>query len=163
MTGEEATGDSAGWRAILVWADTLAATIATRHDHQYIAVIVGDEANQLQLAGQRSSVAVDLAVFIPGETAIPLDSICGRVFRTGVPTLLADVGMDPDYHPFLGALMRSELAIPIRIDDLIVGVVNLESPLFSAFDVSDMNDVLDCIAEAADDYPTGWETLEASA
>jgi hypothetical protein len=36
------------------------------------------------------------------------------------------------------------------------------SPLFSAFDVSDMQDVLTCIEDVADSYLTGWQNLPAS-
>jgi GAF domain-containing protein len=145
------------WAAVSTWADGLVSTIASQHAHQYIGVVIRDtEADDLRLAGQRIGASLDPGVIVSGETHIPLEgSICGRVFRTGVPALVSDVRMDPDYGPFLGTPMRSELAVPIRIGDRIVGVVNLESPLISAFDIVDLHDVVARIAEAAAGFPTG--------
>jgi GAF domain-containing protein len=162
-TGLGGDGNAHGWPAIIRWGDTLATTISTRHAHQYIAVIVDDGTGGLRLAGQSSGAGVDLSLFVPGETSIPLDAVCGRVFRSGVPALIADVSMDPDYLPFLGTLMRSELAIPIRHADVVVGVVNLESPLVSAFDIADLDEILARIEEAVASYPAGWQRLAETA
>jgi putative methionine-R-sulfoxide reductase with GAF domain len=147
------------WEAVSTWADGLASTIASQHGHQYIGIVIrDDEADDLRLAGQRVGASVDPGVLVRGETHIPLDgSICGRVFQTGVPALISDVRMDADYQPFLGTPMRSELAVPIRIQDRIVGVVNLESPLISAFDIVDLDDVVARIDDAAGGFPTGSE------
>jgi putative methionine-R-sulfoxide reductase with GAF domain len=61
--------------------------------------------------------------------------------------------MDPEYRPFLGGIMRSELAVPIRVGARIIGVVNLESPSISAFDIDDLADVVARIDEALETYP----------
>jgi putative methionine-R-sulfoxide reductase with GAF domain len=63
--------------------------------------------------------------------------------------------MDPEYRPFLGAIMRSELAVPIRNGERTIGVVNLESPSFSAFDIDDLADVVARIGEALETFPDG--------
>jgi putative methionine-R-sulfoxide reductase with GAF domain len=142
------------WAAVASWADQLASAIADRHDHQYVAVVLrDDEAGGLRLAGQRYGGDVDAGRIASGETAIPLDSICGRVFQTAIPALVADVTMDPDYRPFLGTTMRSELTIPIRSDGETVGVVNLESPLISAFGIVDIDDVMARIDDALETFP----------
>jgi putative methionine-R-sulfoxide reductase with GAF domain len=153
------------WTEVCDWADGLASTIASRHAHQYIGIVIhDDEAHDLRLAGQRVGASVDPDVLISGETHIPLDgSICGRVFRTGVAALVADVRMDADYGPFLGTPMRSELAVPIRVGDRIVGVVNLESPLISAFDIVDLDDIQARIGEVAAGFPKGsWQPPETA-
>jgi len=162
-TGLGGDGNTRGWPAIIRWADALATTISTQHAHQYIAVIVADKDDRLRLVGQSSGAGVDLSLFVPGETSIPPGSVCGRVFRSGVAALVADVRMDPDYLPFLGTLMRSELAVPIRHDGVVVGVVNLESPLASAFDIADLEDVLARVEEAVGSYPSGWRNLAETA
>ena len=147
----------AAWPAVAAWADALASTIASQHAHQYVAVVIRDEsADGLRLAGQRWGAGVDLGVMVSGATRVPLDaSICGRVFRTGMAALISDVRMDPNYRPLLGAGMRSELAVPIRIGDRAIGVVNLESPLISAFDIADLADVTTRIGEALGTFPKG--------
>ena len=142
--------------AVSAWADELAWAIARRHDHRYIAILIHDAPRGLRLTGQQATGGADRGLAVVGETYLPLEgSICGRVFRTGVPALLADVRMDPEYRPFLGAIMRSELAVPIRDGDRIIGVVNLESPSFSAFDIDDLADVVARIGEALETFPDG--------
>ena len=144
------------WTAVSAWADELAWAIARRHDHRYIAILIHDAPRGLRLTGQQATGGADRGLAVVGETYLPLEgSICGRVFRTGVPALLADVRMDPEYRPFLGAIMRSELAVPIRDGDRIIGVVTLESPSFSAFDIDDLADVVARIGEALETFPDG--------
>ncbi|MBA3415144.1 MAG: PAS domain S-box protein [Chloroflexia bacterium] len=58
---------------------------------------------------------------------IPVDrGVSGRVVRSGQPVLLEDVRDDP---AFLGAIdgIRSEVCVPLRDDDRVVGFLNLES------------------------------------
>ena len=58
---------------------------------------------------------------------IPLTrGVCGRVARTGVAALVADVRADPDY---LGAMegIDSEVCVPLFDRDRIAGVLNIES------------------------------------
>ena len=62
----------------------------------------------------------------------------GRVARTGVTALIGDTRLDPDYSardPATDPL--SELAVPIRVDGRIWGVLNLEEVNPHAFDESD--------------------------
>ncbi len=50
----------------------------------------------------------------------------GRCARTGLPQLIADVALDPDYVPG-NPHVRSEYLVPIRHRGLLLGVLNLES------------------------------------
>ncbi len=65
------------------------------------------------------------------------DGIVGRVVRSGESALVADVRRDPDYHPVQPTTL-SQLSVPIRREDQVVGVVNLESPEQDAFDKEDL-------------------------
>jgi signal transduction histidine kinase len=57
----------------------------------------------------------------------PLDrGVIGRVVQNGVPELVVDVAHDVDYVPFGNGIV-SQMAVPIRREDLIVGVVTVES------------------------------------
>jgi two-component system, cell cycle sensor histidine kinase and response regulator CckA len=59
--------------------------------------------------------------------SIPLTrGVCGRVVRTGLPTLVEDVRADPD---FIGAIegIASEVCVPLFDRDRIAGVLNVES------------------------------------
>jgi putative nucleotidyltransferase with HDIG domain len=64
--------------------------------------------------------------------------VTGRVARTGETALIADTRLDSDYtarDPETDP--RSELAVPIRVDGRVWGVLNLEEVQTGAFDESD--------------------------
>ncbi|HHS97166.1 MAG TPA: GAF domain-containing protein [Chloroflexi bacterium] len=64
-------------------------------------------------------------------------SVCGRAFQSGKPVCVGDVREIPYYHE--GAPeVRSELAVPIRIGDRVIGVLNVESREVDAFDEEDL-------------------------
>ena len=64
--------------------------------------------------------------------------IVGRVARTGEAALVRDVTDDPDYVPVTEKPMGSELAVPIRVEENVVGVLSLESRELGAFDGKDL-------------------------
>jgi signal transduction histidine kinase len=58
--------------------------------------------------------------------------LMGRVVRTGELSLVRDVRADPDYRGILAAT-RSQLTIPILREQVVVGLINLESPEVDGF------------------------------
>ncbi len=67
------------------------------------------------------------------ELALPVgQGITGRVAQTGNPILCPDVEEDPYYiHALAG--MRSELAVPVKVGNRVVAVIDLESVRPNAF------------------------------
>ncbi len=63
--------------------------------------------------------------------------ITGRVVRTGVPALVPDVTQDPDYVE-ADPRTRSELVVPMRVGERIIGALNAESPRPNAFTEEDL-------------------------
>ena len=64
------------------------------------------------------------------------EGLCGWVVRNGRGRRSDDVLQEPDY--FLQyAEMRSEVDVPIRRGELVIGVLNAESPAVKAFTVED--------------------------
>ena len=63
----------------------------------------------------------------------PTSGIIGRAFRTGEEILVEDARHDPDYVEAIPGVM-AELAVPVRCNGRVVGVVNVESraPLSAA-------------------------------
>ena len=70
--------------------------------------------------------------------AIPLDeSVCGFVVEIGRPTIIPDVR---EAHRYLESSpgIRSEVAVPIKIGEDVIGVINAESSTLRAFSHSDV-------------------------
>ncbi len=78
--------------------------------------------------------------------------IMGRTFRTGQTQYAADTDLDPDYAP-LKPTSRSELAVPLKRGERVLGVLNLESDQPGAFHDDDMllaKSLADAVALALD-------------
>lgn len=93
----------------------------------------------------------------PDGFGIPLDSksIIVRTIKTGVTQLIDDITEDPDYFPVpqfeLQDILRSELAVPIKIVDEVVGVLNvegLEKGIFTQTDASLLETLAQHVASA---------------
>jgi diguanylate cyclase (GGDEF)-like protein len=65
--------------------------------------------------------------------------VVGRVMRTGKPELVKDVHADPEYRA-ASPDVRSEVSIPLRAGDTVIGVLNIESGQEAPpLDVSDLD------------------------
>jgi sigma-B regulation protein RsbU (phosphoserine phosphatase) len=63
--------------------------------------------------------------------------ITGRVAETGVGVIAADVSKHPDYIPFRPET-RSEMAVPLKAGDTIIGAFNIESDKPEAYTEHDL-------------------------
>jgi GAF domain-containing protein len=146
-----------GWPAISAWAADVVARISADQPGQHVAVFVPDlDAPALRLAAQVWGAGEDTGAVVAGEWLIPIEgSVCGRVYRTGLAALCADVGLDPDYRGFPGGRTRSSLTVPIGPPDGVVAVVNLEAPWVSAFSVRDYERMTEVAAAAYATHPGG--------
>lgn len=71
--------------------------------------------------------------------------VTGRVVRTGVSALVPEVSADPDY--VIGAEgTRAELCVPLRIEQKVIGVINVESAHVNTFSSHDLHQ-LETIAQ----------------
>jgi GAF domain-containing protein len=143
--------------ALLAWARDLVARIGVEQPAQHVSVFLPDEdAGGLRLAAQLWGAGEDTGLVVEGEWLVPFDgSVCGRVYRTGLAALCADVGLDPDYRPFPGSLTRSSLTIPVGPPDDVIAVINLEAPWISAFAIRDYERMTDRAATAFASFPRG--------
>ena len=65
--------------------------------------------------------------------------ICGWVAATGQPLLVGDVRQEPRYIELTAeAHTRSELAVPIRRGERVIGVLDIQSSRLDAFDQGDL-------------------------
>jgi GAF domain-containing protein len=74
--------------------------------------------------------------------------ITGWVADAGEPLLVPDVSQEPLYLKVADTETRSELAVPIKTKEKVIGVINVESDRLDAFDVSDLA-VLQSLAHQA--------------
>ena len=71
-------------------------------------------------------------------TSWPADKgLVGKVIKTGKPILAPDVSQEPDYEPLVPTT-RSEMVVPLIWEERVVGALNLESNLPSAFTGEDL-------------------------
>ena len=151
-----ASADPVGdWADILAWAELLAKRIATEQPTQHLAVFVPDDDGAgLRLAAQVWGAGEDTGEVVVGDWVVPLQgSVTGRVYRTGLAELCADVGMDPDYCSFPGGRTRSFLTIPVGPPDDVIAVINLEAPWVGAFAIRDYERMTERAAEAYATFP----------
>jgi hypothetical protein len=149
------TDATAPWPAAAAWARDLAARIGQEQPTQHIAVFVPDhDGAGLRLAAQIWGAGEDTGEVIVGEWILPLEgSICGRVYRTGLAALCADISMDPDYRSFPGGRSRSSLTVPVGPPDGVVAVINLEAPWIGAFSIRDYERMTERAAAAHTSFP----------
>ncbi|MBN1661506.1 MAG: GAF domain-containing protein [Anaerolineae bacterium] len=81
---------------------------------------------------------------------LPVDqsSVTGWVAATGEPLLVPDVSQEARYVQATTFSSRSELAVPMKTKDHVIGVINVQSERVNAFDESDLN-VLQSLANQA--------------
>jgi signal transduction histidine kinase len=76
--------------------------------------------------------------FVPFRIAVGHQGVTGWVAATGETLLVPDVSQDPRYVAIASTKTRSELALPIRTKDAVIGVINVESDRPLAFDETDV-------------------------
>ncbi len=86
-------------------------------------LLINEERTEFEMAARAGTLELRL----DHGTRWPLRTgIVGRALRLGEPQLVLDVRDDPDYVPLHDAV-TSELVVPIRLRDRLLGVFDLES------------------------------------
>ena len=84
---------------------------------------------------------------LPACVRIPLDKgVCGAAARTGETQRVEDVDAFPG-HIACDSASRSELVVPLKRGDTLVGVLDLDSPRIGRFDADDQTGI-EAIARA---------------
>lgn len=73
--------------------------------------------------------------------------LTGQVFETGESILIKNISEEPDYIAFSTDLkLKSELLVPIKFEDKVLAVINIESPQIGAFSEDDLH-IVELLAE----------------
>ncbi len=101
---------------------------------EFLAVVLPDESREF-LRVHPSQIGYEIPV---EEVRLPLDgSVCGVVFQSGKAMLIRDVRDVPFYYPGHPEV-RSELCVPLRVGEEVIGVLNIESRKLNAFQEEDL-------------------------
>jgi nitrate/nitrite-specific signal transduction histidine kinase/PAS domain-containing protein len=113
------------------------------YDIVEIALVEGDDLVFKARAGRDSDAPFKSFRFRVGE-----QGITGWVAATGKPLIVPDVRQDPRYVQVTDTDTRSELVVPLKAKEQVIGVLNVQSERISAFDESDLV-VLQSLADQA--------------
>ena len=98
--------------------DAVVELLVARFGYRYVSIYTRD-GDLMRLGAQRG---YDHVI----ETFDGTVGVVGRVMRTGEPALVRDVADDPDYRA-ASPDVRSEVSVPLRAGDVLLGVLNIES------------------------------------
>ncbi|MFQ6058069.1 MAG: ATP-binding protein [Anaerolineae bacterium] len=143
-------------------AQRLVELLEERFRYEVVAVLLIDEATgrlvPWGLSNYSPEDAAHIESFEPG-----LDKgITGWVARTGQPALVNDVREDERYLA-VREDTRSELCVPIRIGERVIGVINIETSRPAAYNEHDLrllSIIADQVAVAVEKAQLYQETLE---
>ena len=76
--------------------------------------------------------------FKPQRLKMGREGLSGWVADTGQPLLVPDVSQDPRYVWMQGSKTCSEITVPIRVKEQVIGVLDAQSDRLNAFDESDL-------------------------
>ena len=106
--------------------------------HVGIALVEGDYVVYRAGAGQLVSDEGEI-LFSPNRLRIGKEGLTGRAAATGLVLLSPDVSRDRRYVPLAGLSTRSEVVVPIKSKELVIGVLDIQSERLDDFDESDVD------------------------
>jgi signal transduction histidine kinase len=74
----------------------------------------------------------------PSRLKVGRDGITGWVAGTGQKLVIPDVSREPRYIHVEGSRTKSELTVPIKIKDQVIGVLDVESDRLNGFNATDL-------------------------
>jgi diguanylate cyclase (GGDEF)-like protein len=107
--------------------------LAARFGYRYLSIYTVD-GPLMRLGAQRGYDEVI-------ETFDGSIGVVGRVMRTGKAELVRDVSTDPDYAA-ANANVESEVSVPLAVDGVMLGVLNIESPADVPLDQGDLDTMI---------------------
>ncbi len=126
---------AAGWDIDRILA-TIAESTQVRFGMDYVGIlVVDDEAGEFVMRAQSGPLSLDSASTHRQKLT---EGSSGRAYASGQQVLARDVRQEPDYVTVTGADIRSELVIPLRSGERVVGVILFGSRYPDAFHQEDI-------------------------
>jgi nitrate/nitrite-specific signal transduction histidine kinase len=120
---------------------------AFEYDHVGIALIEGNEA--VYKVGAGPLWENPEFGFEPTRLTVGGEGLTGWVASSGEALLVPDVSREPRYISMSGSNTQSELIVPIKLKEQVIGVLDVQSEQTNAFDESDMTVVQSLANQAA--------------
>ena len=118
-----------------------------RFGFYYVGVFLVDENQEYVVLKSATGLAGQNLLEIAHQLKIGEIGIVGNVAETGQPLIVLDVEDDPFHHPQpLLPDTHSEMALPLKVGDLVIGVLDVQSETENAFDEEDIQ-ILQILAD----------------
>ena len=119
-----------------------------------VAALLWETLPELNWAGFYRNVGGELVLGPfqgrPACIRIPFGKgVCGTAAASRTPQCVADVNVFPG-HIACDAVSRSELVVPIVKNDVLLGVLDLDSPVPGRFDSIDLERILELVRRISD-------------
>jgi len=125
-----------------VLLDTIVSAVRDAFDYHNVILVLLDEGEGEHAAGKRlrmQSVAGAYVDILPRDLSLAIgEGMIGHAAATGETQLSNDVSTDPHYVRKATEDTESELAVPIKSGDRIIGVLDLQDDELGAFDQLDV-------------------------
>lgn len=116
--------------------------ISLRFGYYHVQIFLVERGSDRALFKASSGHALNEKWLREGRSArIGVEGIIGWVAQHGEPLLVNDVSQEPRYIPDDPRLLpdtRAELAVPLRIEDEVIGVLDVQSTVRGAFGPNDL-------------------------
>jgi PAS domain S-box-containing protein len=122
-----------------------AALVVERFDYAYAAVYLVEESGLYAVLKEESQVGPGLQSYAGARLRIGSDSLIGWVVSSNQARVIANIENEKFTRQFIQVGVRSEVAIPIAIGNLVYGVLDVQSNSSNTFD-SDAVAVLQTLA-----------------
>jgi len=112
--------------------------LSRRFDYYHVHIFLVDETGEYLVARAGSGEIGQRIVAKGLHLRIGMQGICGQAAGAGQTIIVSDVRADPRYRPhLLLPETRSEIAVPTRLGDRVVGLLDVQSHLVGGFDEAD--------------------------
>ncbi len=147
QTAAEIARDTASTLSLDILLNRIVNLIKDRFDFYHCSIFLMDEANEYAVVRESTGEAGNEMKHRNHKLAVGSKSVIGTCTATGEPAIVNDVKNSSSYYPNpLLPATNSELGLPLKIGDKVIGAIDLQSIHRDAFDENELK-VLQILAD----------------
>lgn len=113
--------------------------VPSRFGYYHAGIFLVDEAGKYAVLRAATGPVGQTMLQRQHRLRVGIEGIVGRVIQTGIPYITPDTSQDTVYWPNpLLPETRSEMGLPLQVDDRVIGAMNVQSKDVAAFDHEDV-------------------------